>query len=450
MKKTLLSAVMALVLALSLLPVSARAATYDYPVDGGNLKFDPTTGTITNCDNRVYNVDIPSEIYGAPVRVIGKNAFDYCSELVSVTIPSSVTRIEKGAFDSCKKLYSISIPSSVTEIGESNNGNSVGVFSYCSALETITIPGSVEMLNEKLFLGCSNLRSVTLEEGVKKIGSNVFGWCGKLKELTLPDSLTTIGKEAFEGCHILETVTIGRNVNYIDENAFDYCSELTALYFRGDAPKIGGDIINKFAPGFTIYYPEGASGWTTPTWNGYITKPYNLPGVTPETTSEPTPTPTPTPAPTANTNTAYARTQTIDLDGKMLVLPTYALKDSNGNETNFVKLRDIAYVMNGTAAKFNVGWDGAVNITPRNDYAPDGTELKTPFSGDRAYKDNTAATKIDGVTVSLRAIVLTDDNGGGYTYFKLRDLGEALGFNVGYSNTRGIYIESSKPYTADN
>ena len=34
----------------------------------------------------------------------------------------------------------------------------------------------------------------------------------------------------------------------------------------------------------------------------------------------------------------------------------------------------------------------------------------------------------------------------GSNYFKLRDLGKVLNFNVGWSNSRGIYIESNHPY----
>ena len=34
----------------------------------------------------------------------------------------------------------------------------------------------------------------------------------------------------------------------------------------------------------------------------------------------------------------------------------------------------------------------------------------------------------------------------GSNYFKLRDLGKVLNFNVGWSNSRGIYIESNHAY----
>ena len=45
----------------------------------------------------------------------------------------------------------------------------------------------------------------------------------------------------------------------------------------------------------------------------------------------------------------------------------------------------------------------------------------------------------------MTAITLLDDNGGGYNYFKLRDLGKALGFQVDYRNETGISIQSDRP-----
>ena len=43
--------------------------------------------------------------------------------------------------------------------------------------------------------------------------------------------------------------------------------------------------------------------------------------------------------------------------------------------------------------------------------------------------------------------MLTDDSGGAYTYYKLRDLGKALGFNVDWSAEKGVFVETDKPYS---
>lgn len=144
--------------------------------------------------------------------------------------------------------------------------------------------------------------------------------------------------------------------------------------------------------------------------------------------------------------TAYARTQSITVDGKAITFQTYALKDANGYETNYVKLRDVASVLNGTGVQFNVTWDGAVNIQSKTAYAPDGSEMSTPFTGDRAYTAAAAVTKVDGTAADLDAILLQDDTGAGYTYYKLRDLGQTLGFNVTWAADTGITVDSATPY----
>lgn len=150
-----------------------------------------------------------------------------------------------------------------------------------------------------------------------------------------------------------------------------------------------------------------------------------------------------------DTGTVYARTQNIDIDGKTVQFKTYAVVASDGGETNYVKLRDVAYALNGTAAQFNVEWNGDVLIVPHSAYTPNGSEMSTPFTGDRTYTKATSATKVSGQNVPFSAFCLTDDNYGSYTYYKLRDLGQVLDFDVSWDLNRGIYIESDKPYTAD-
>ncbi len=139
---------------------------------------------------------------------------------------------------------------------------------------------------------------------------------------------------------------------------------------------------------------------------------------------------------------AHPSTQTVTIDGKPVELQAYALKDANGYDTNYVKLRDVAHLLNGTAAQFSVGWDGAVNVTTGQAYAPNGSEMQTPFSGVRAYTPASAPTRVNGADAALEAIVLNDDAGGGYTYYKLRDLGSALGFLVDWSPETGIFIQT--------
>ena len=153
------------------------------------------------------------------------------------------------------------------------------------------------------------------------------------------------------------------------------------------------------------------------------------------------------PAGAAEGGTAYASTQAVLVDGSTVTFQAYALKDANGNDTNYVKLRDVAQVLQGTAVQFEVGWNGAVNIETGKSYTSNGSEMKTPFSGNRAYSPATAPTNINGAPAALEAIVLLDDDGGAYTYYKLRDLGTALDFRVDWSAEKGIFIETGSSQT---
>lgn len=149
----------------------------------------------------------------------------------------------------------------------------------------------------------------------------------------------------------------------------------------------------------------------------------------------------------ANTPTAYPATQTVDLDGRKVEFQMYALKDKNGNPTNYIKVRDLAKELTGSKAAFSVEWNGEVELVHGGIYSPNGTEGFSAFTTPWPYTLPTSPTKVGGADSGLQAIVLTDKKGGGHTYYQLRDLGRALGFNVGWSAAKGVFIETDKPYT---
>lgn len=145
---------------------------------------------------------------------------------------------------------------------------------------------------------------------------------------------------------------------------------------------------------------------------------------------------------------AYSSTQSVELDGKPVTFQMYALKNSDGYESNFVRVRDVAQALSGTDAHFEVIWAyGSIWLYGGWAYTPVGGEMTPPpFSGDRPYTPVASQVRLNGEEADLAAILLRDDAGGGYTYIRLRDLGQALGFNVGWSAERGVYIETDKPY----
>ncbi|MGO5095190.1 leucine-rich repeat protein [Agathobaculum sp. LCP25S3_E8] len=248
----------------------AFAADYTYPVNGGaELVFDPITGTIKDVKNssKLVDIDIPEEIYDIPVTTIGKNAFAYCRNVIRVTLPDTITSIEKNAFSYCNSLTSISIPSSVTSIGES-------AFSSCENLASITIPGSVQRLEKSTFGNCETLSEVTLLEGIQAIDTSAFRDCDLLQEIRFPNSVTEVSTTyTSASLKSLKKITFGTNLQTIGNKSFRLAHNLESVYFAGNAPKIGSDIFSTKA-NVIIYYPANSSGWSTPTWNGYISQPY--------------------------------------------------------------------------------------------------------------------------------------------------------------------------------
>ena len=212
------------------------------------------------------------------VTSIGDSAFDCCTGLTSITIPDSVTSIGGWAFLDCTGLTSITIPDSVTSIG-------YGAFAYCTGLTSITVSGGnkkfdsrnncngiIETAYNTLISGCKN---TDVPDSVTSIGDRAFYGCTGLTTITIPNSVTSIGRHAFRGCTGLTNITIPDSVTVIGVSAFWDCTRLTSVCFMGDAPVVNERSFQTYdekfhayinIPGLTLYYIEGKSGWTTPTW----------------------------------------------------------------------------------------------------------------------------------------------------------------------------------------
>ncbi|MCD7778607.1 MAG: leucine-rich repeat domain-containing protein [Clostridiales bacterium] len=67
------------------------ASTITYPVTGGNITINTSTGVVTKCDTSVTEATIPSSYSGVSIKSIGSNAFMDCTYITSVTIPSGLT-----------------------------------------------------------------------------------------------------------------------------------------------------------------------------------------------------------------------------------------------------------------------------------------------------------------------------------------------------------------------
>lgn len=111
---------------------------------------------ITSYKGNAEDVVIPDEIGGAPVGEIGFYAFEAKTNLKTVVMPETVTKICECAFCGCTSLYAINIPQNLKEIQR-------GAFVDCAALTDMTLPVSVTKVCEEAFTGCTGLTSLTIE-----------------------------------------------------------------------------------------------------------------------------------------------------------------------------------------------------------------------------------------------------------------------------------------------
>jgi serine/threonine protein kinase len=174
-----------------------------------------------NCSS-LTAIEIPSS-----VTIIGRSAFNGCSSLTAIEIPSSVTSIGDKAFDGCSSLTAIEIPSSVTSIGDD-------AFYGCSSLTAIEIPSSVTSMGEFAFWGCSSLTAMEIPSSITSIGYAAFAACSSLTAIVIPSSVTSIGYAAFAACSSLTAIEIPSSVTRIGDDAFEGCSSLAPFVYNGE------------------------------------------------------------------------------------------------------------------------------------------------------------------------------------------------------------------------
>ena len=241
---------------------------------------DGNTYNVTSIGDYAFNgcTTLASITMPSSLTTIGGNAFQFTSALTSITIPNSVTTIGSFAFQSCPILASITLPTNVSftilqsglfqvctslaSITIPNSVTSIGstAFSNCRALTSITIPNSVATIGNDAFYGCTSLAAITIPNSVTSIGSTAFQSCTALTSITIPSSVTTIGPQAFYNCTALTSITIPSSVTSIETSAFYNCTALTAFSVNASNPNFSSDafgvLFNKLQTTLN-YYPIG-------------------------------------------------------------------------------------------------------------------------------------------------------------------------------------------------
>lgn len=151
---------------------------------------------------------------------IGEIHFPFWIYIKRIVIQDGVTSICNDAFNRYSELLHVSLPSTLLSIGDR-------AFYTAVRLSSVEIPNSVITIGEKAF-SSTKIKSLTLGNSVSSIGENAFEKNYYLKHVTIPNSLKTIPFAAFFDCDSLESVDFGDSLVSVEMAAFQGCS-LTSI-----------------------------------------------------------------------------------------------------------------------------------------------------------------------------------------------------------------------------
>lgn len=170
------------------------------------------------------------------------------------TIPTGVVTIANGAFTNARNLTTINLSNTVTI--------SDYAFQNCSVLASISLPTSIRNVGVYAFIGCSALNNIAIQSSsITSVGTNAFAG--------LPASITVSGyipASTFNGVTSLTNLIIGTNTTSIGTSAFQGCSSLTNIYIQSSSiTSVGANAFASLPSSITVsgYIPASTFSGVT-------------------------------------------------------------------------------------------------------------------------------------------------------------------------------------------
>ncbi len=244
MKKNKMKNILGIILVIALIvspfqnTILSNASSYQ------SGKYEIIDGILKKYNGNEKVVKIP-----VGVKKIAKQAFYWNDNIEEVDIPEEVEVIEEKSFYVCQNLKKVNIPGSVKKVD-------TRIFSWCDKLEEIELGEGIEELGDDCFSGYKNIKEISIPGSVKKIGAGAFNWCDSLEKVKLGEGTEEIGKNCFSSCVNLKEINIPGSVKKIGAGAFNWCDSLEKVKLGEGTEEIGDNCFSSCANLKSINMPQ--------------------------------------------------------------------------------------------------------------------------------------------------------------------------------------------------
>lgn len=138
------------------------------------------------------------------IQYLGGKAFHNCKNLTSVKLPEGLLEISHNVFNGCSKLRHINLPDSIRHMG-------FAAFGCCTSLDKIKLPASLTQLDAEVFNGCSKISEFEIPPKVTFIATLAFKDTA-IREIFIPDHVKEVVGSAFMGCPNLRRISLPAHI----------------------------------------------------------------------------------------------------------------------------------------------------------------------------------------------------------------------------------------------
>ena len=182
-------------------------------------------------------------------NIFGSYDFIENGNYYHITSPTTVSECAKAANpftysffyrDDSNTITDATIPAMVTHENVTYQVTEVGqsAFAVCSNLKTVTLPEGIQKIGFGAFYDDRDLESINFPHTLTEIDHWAFIYNTSLTEIDIPNSVKTIGQLAFYQCFGLRTITLGSGLEWVGDEAFDVGSALETVTCNALIPPV--------------------------------------------------------------------------------------------------------------------------------------------------------------------------------------------------------------------